>query len=289
MPVVIDCSSVTTSRLTCLRGAGVKTIIRYYARDTSNPAKVVRRAEAQAIAAAGMRLGVVQESRNGDKPSGFSKAIGFEDGRHSRSYAHSEIDQPAGTAIYFGVDFDASAAQVSNLIVPYFQGVADAFAEANGLPAYRVGVYGSGRTLRAVLNANLAEFAWLAQSTGWAGHAAFLASGDFALNQRGSTNLCGIGIDPDDTNPAHPDFGDFVPGPAASGGGAAAGASQMIVNASSGLRLRAGPSTQFDVVRVLPLGTRVTTGTVSGDFVMVDVNGDGSSDGFVLALFLKPA
>jgi hypothetical protein len=288
MPTVIDCSSVTTNHLTCLRGAGVKTIIRYYARDTSNPAKVVKRAEAQAIATAGMRLGVVQESRNGDKPSGFSKAVGFEDGRHSRSYAHSEIDQPGGTAIYFGVDFDTTAAQVNSLIVPYFEGVAAAFAESNGLPTYRVGVYGSGRTLRAILNASLAEFFWLAQSTGWAGHDAFLASGDWALNQRGSTTLCGIGIDPDDTNPAHPDFGDFVPG-AAAGGGGGSGGSVMIVNASSGLRMRAGPGTNFDVVRVLPLGTRVTAGTVSGDFVMVDVNGDGSSDGFVHAAFLKPA
>jgi hypothetical protein len=287
MPAVMDCSSVTTARLTCLSGAGVKTIIRYYARDTGNPAKVVRKAEAQAIAAAGMRLGVVQESRNGDKPSGFSKDLGFADGRHSRAYAHSEIGQPEGTAIYFGVDFDASANQITNLIVPYFRGVAEAFAEANGLPSYRVGAYGSGRTLRALLTAGLAEFAWLAQSTGWAGHAAFLASGDWALNQRASTTLCTIGIDPDDPNPARLDFGDFVPASIAVG--PVTGGIMMVVNASGGLRMRAGPGTEFDVIRLLPFGTRVTAGTASGSWIMVDLGGDGGSDGFVHSAFLKPA
>jgi hypothetical protein len=287
MPAVMDCSSVTTTRLTCLKNAGVKTIIRYYARDTGNPAKVVKRAEAQAIAAAGLRLGVVQESRNGDKPSGFSKDIGFADARHSRTYAHNEIGQPEGSAIYFGVDFDTSANQVNSLIIPYFRGVAEAFAEANGLPTYQVGAYGSGRTLRALLGAGLTEFAWLAQSTGWAGHAVFLASGDWALNQRASTTLCMIGIDPDDINPARPEFGDFVPGAAVSGGGSIAGGHVMIVNATGGLRMRAGPGTAFDVIRLLPFGTRVTTGSASGDWVMVDLDGDGGSDGFVHAAFLR--
>jgi len=287
MPAVVDCSSVTTNHLSCLKSNGVQTIIRYYARDTGNPAKVVKRAEAQAIMSGGMRLGVVHEGRDGDKPSGFSKDIGFADARHSRSYAHSEIGQPQGSAIYFGVDFDASAAQVNNLIIPYFRGVAEAFTEPNGLPTYRVGVYGSGRTLRAMLSANLAELAWLAQSTGWNGHAAFLASNDWSLNQRAATSLCSVGIDPDETNPMHPDFGDFVVG-AALGGGVIAGA-QMIVNATGGLRLRSGPGTTFDVIGLLPFGTRVVAGKVTGDWTMVNRSGDGGSEGFVHSAFLKPS
>jgi len=284
MPAVVDTSNVTTARLSCLRGAGVRTVIRYYARDTRNPAKVVRGPEARAIASAGMKLGAVHEGRLGDRIAGFSEELGFADARHSRTYAFNEIQQPATTAIYFGVDFDASTAQVNNNIIPYFRGVGRAFAETNGLPTYRVGVYGSGRVCRALLTAGLAELAWLAQSTGWAGHAAFLNSRDWVLNQLMPQTLCSLDCDPDETNPQRPDFGDFVPGFGAQPSGDA-----MVVNASSGLRLRAGPGTQFDVIRVLPLGTRVMAGVRSDGWVMVDVNGDGTSDGFVFAAFLTPA
>jgi len=284
---IVDTNNVTTARLNCLRDAGVKTIIRYYARDTGNPSKVVRRAEAQAIAAAGLRLGAVHEGRHGDKISGFSQQIGFDDARHSRAFAHSEVGQPAGSTIYFGVDFDTTQAQVTNNVIPYFRGVAQAFNESNGLPTYLVGAYGSGRTLRALLGAGLAARAWLAQSTGWAGHDQFLASGDWTMNQLMPKTICSLDCDPDDGNPLHPDIGDFVPqvGIAPVPSEAVA----MIVNATSGLRLRAGPGTQFDVIRVLPRGTRVNTGTHSGDWVMIDINGDGSFDGFVLAAFLIPA
>jgi hypothetical protein len=209
MHSIIDTNRDTTSRLAQLRAAGVETIIRYYARAMSS--KVIRRAEALAIGAAGLRLGIVYEGA-GDRLAAFSEDIGRRDAAFSRSYGATETKQPAGSAVYFAVDFDASAAEISRAIVPYFRGVAHAFAEPNGLPRYRVGVYGSGAVCEAVLDAGLAELAWLSCSTGWSGYRAFLQSGRWALKQHLPTLVAGLDADPDERNPQRPDIGDFVPG-----------------------------------------------------------------------------
>jgi hypothetical protein len=112
-------------------------------------------------------------------------------------------------------DFDASAGEIRDAILPYFRAVKRAFAEPNGLPAYRIGVYGSGAVCQAVLDAQLAELAWLSCSTGWRGYREFLASGRWSLKQHLPTMLAGLDVDPDERNPQRPDIGDFVPGASA--------------------------------------------------------------------------
>ncbi len=212
MTRIIDTNRDTTRHLNALRAAGIETVIRYYARSLSS--KVIRRAEAQAIAKAGLRLGVVYEGA-GDRLSAFSQDIGYRDAAFARSHGAREIEQPAGSAVYFAVDFDANAAEIKRAILPYFRGVADAFAEPNGLPVYRVGVYGSGAVCAAVLDAGRAELAWLSCSTGWSGYRSFLASGRWTLRQHLPATIAGLDTDPDDVNPARPDIGDFIPGAAA--------------------------------------------------------------------------
>lgn len=213
MPSIIDTNRDTTKRLVQLRAAGVETIIRYYARAMSS--KVIRRAEALAIGAAGLRLAIVYEGA-GDKLSAFSEEIGLRDAAFSRSYGAKEINQPAGSAVYFAVDFDAGAAEIRNAIIPYFRGVARAFAENNGLPVYRVGVYGSGAVCQAVLDGGLAELAWLSCSTGWSGYRAFLLSGRWSLKQHLPSAVAGLDVDADERNPQRPAIGDFCPGAAVS-------------------------------------------------------------------------
>lgn len=63
---------------------------------------------------------------------------------------------------------------------------------------------------------------------------------------------------------------------------------QYEVNARSGLRVRSGPGTNFDVIDLLPFGRRVFIGKRQDEWVEVDLQGDGVSDGFVFASFLKP-
>lgn len=60
------------------------------------------------------------------------------------------------------------------------------------------------------------------------------------------------------------------------------------VNARSGLRLRSGPGNNFDIIDSLPLGRQVFVGRRQGEWIEVDLQGDGVIDGFVFASFLVP-
>jgi hypothetical protein len=298
MSTIIDVSSPCTRKAAALRTAGVATVIRYYSRDTIRTSKRLSREEAQALAQAGLRIGVVHEGRHGDKPDNFEHASGIADARHARTYGAAMIGQPAGSTIYFAVDFDASQAQIRNLIVPYFRGVADAFAEATGESGYVVGVYGSGAVCAALLDAALVRKTWLSQSRGWSGHARFLASGRWDLQQALPQSVAGIECDPNTANDGH-DIGDFVLGqpvvaPTATrtvpGTTMASTVSVPLrVNARSGLRLRTGPGTDFDFERILPLGTLVHPIKKVDAWMQVDLQGDGVADGFVSSAYLVEA
>jgi hypothetical protein len=60
-----------------------------------------------------------------------------------------------------------------------------------------------------------------------------------------------------------------------------------MVIARDGLRLRTGPSTQFDVARVIPHGARANVIGREGDWYLVDLQGDGKADGFMSRAFLR--
>jgi Predicted chitinase len=62
-----------------------------------------------------------------------------------------------------------------------------------------------------------------------------------------------------------------------------------LVIARDGLRLRAGPSTQFDVTRLVPHGTRVYVIGREAEWALVDLQGDGKADGFMSRAFLRAA
>jgi uncharacterized protein YgiM (DUF1202 family) len=59
------------------------------------------------------------------------------------------------------------------------------------------------------------------------------------------------------------------------------------VLARSGLRLRGGPGTQFDVLGSLRSGQVVFVTSVSDGWARVDLEGDGQVDGFAAASFLE--
>ncbi|MGV8986629.1 MAG: glycoside hydrolase domain-containing protein [Cypionkella sp.] len=302
MTKIIDASVPCTAKAAALFASGIRTVIRYYSRDTVRPSKRLSPAEAAALSAAGLRIAIVHEARFGNQVTNFDRATGVADAAYARSYGAQVIGQPDGSTIYFGVDFDATKAQIKERILPYFQGVADAFAQTPGAPRYKVGIYGSGASCGAVLDAGLAEKAWLAQSTGWADYAGFKASSRWALLQGMETSVAGIDCDPNDANPAI-EIGDFLlgaSGAATVASAAAASAATSIlagapmptasaaayVMARGGLNLRSGPGDSFDVRAVLPFGTTVSVLKPSGAWSMVDLQGDGAADGYVFSSFL---
>jgi hypothetical protein len=186
LDVQVDCSS----KIDCLTSEGFQFVGRYY--NTNNPSKNLRLAEAQALSAAGITTVVVWENGFPTKASYFSNAKGVSDAAAALKMS-SEIGQPVGSAIYFAVDYDATAADVSGPISQYFQGVKSVFDAAE--QQYAIGVYGSGATCQSLLDAGLVTFTWLSQSTGFRGSKTFTA---FNIKQGPEATICGMDGDGDD-------------------------------------------------------------------------------------------
>jgi hypothetical protein len=283
-----DCSNLAT----CLKQQGYTVLIRYYCRADITWKRMMPK-EAVALSRAGLKLAAVYQNRQ-TQPQDFSEAKGKAAGRDAYDYAENSIFQPAGSAIYFSVDFDPSEAVVKNNVVPFFAGIKKAFKEAagGGAPDYKIGVYGSGRTCRILRAGKQVEFTWLCQSTGFAEYEKYLNSLDWNLKQNMPKKVCGIDCDPDEVNPNDEAFGAFsldvdTLGPAIPPIEEVAATELYRVIASSGLRVRGGAGVEFEIRSVLPLGTTVRVMFRQGDWAMVDATGDGAADGFVLASYLK--
>lgn len=215
----------SASRVTdpdCFKRNDYGTAIRYYTQARSS-SKLLSLDEARAICRAGLRLLVVYEDFN-NSAERFDHAAGTEQARTAHDIAAGEISQPAGSAIYFAVDFDPTEADIAGRIVPYFEGIrAGLDAARGGAPGYRVGAYGCGAVLEAVAAKSLADYLWLAGAMGWRGSKAFDQSGKWHLKQiieAGTHGFgreqCGILIDEDVINPAGSgDIGSFVIDPGA--------------------------------------------------------------------------
>ena len=288
--MIIDTNRRTTSRLNCLREQGVNSIIRYYARFTQQPEKRLTRPEAEAIIAAGLSLSAVHQA-GGAGASSFSAAKGREDAAYTFKHAIEVIGQPAGTAIYFAVDFDCNEAQFENNVIPHFKAINEMNESGAFSKQFVIGAYGNGLVLSGLLEKELCRFAWLSQSMGHRGSKQFKASGQWTLAQRLPSTLCSLDVDVDDANGSFGAFDDLDPIQAAGADGVLdlAPEPRFRTTAASGLRLRSGPGTEFEIRRTLPPNTLVTVMSRVGDWAVVDINDDGLADGAVHAGFLAPA
>ncbi|MFZ4699998.1 MAG: DUF2272 domain-containing protein [Candidatus Methylumidiphilus sp.] len=174
----------------CLQSKGIKFVCRYYSFTTHQTHKRLTLPEANAILAEGMQIVTVYED-GPTNPAYFSKTRGESDGKHAHDSALA-LGQPSGSAIYFAVDYDASKTDTLSVITEYFEGVQRGLATANGGAAlYDVGVYGSGRVCSHIKEIkSLAKYSWLAESHGWAGHAAY--PNPDIRQEIATTALCGL-------------------------------------------------------------------------------------------------
>lgn len=214
MPDVIDTNHITTPKLGALKAAGVRTIIRYINPINTKDEKTVKAAEARAIAAAGMKLGLVCEGWGGTGPQGLGHSISADAGQRDamvcRTYAPT-IGAPAGACIYFAVDTDVSNDQVQRYVIPYFQQIWRILKDQNRAgPVYRVGVYGPGVVCKIVKASALCDLTWLSNAMGWNGSRPYRDSNEWDLLQALPKDIAGIDTDPD-TIGRSGDIGDFVP------------------------------------------------------------------------------
>lgn len=292
--MIIDTPWSTRRKLGALEGAGVTGIIRYFNHRNSRalPEKRVTPEEARAIVEAGLMMAIVFQQRQ-KQITDFDAQKGRTAGARARELALG-IDQPSGTAIYASVDRDFTRAADLRKITAFFRGFGSALNPAGADVSYKVGAYGSGFVLRTLRDAGLIEYLWVSMSHGFRGTQELLDAGEWHLAQQSpATELAGIGVDKNETNARFDhDFGQFTAlGDARPPRGdirIVEEPSRLRVTARRGLRLRTGPGLGFEVLETLPTGTIVFEKSRSGDWVCIDLEGDGLADGFCHGGFLEP-
>jgi Domain of unknown function (DUF1906) len=212
--IINTADTMTSSKLSALKKAGVETIIRYDDRRPRGGWKQIHPAEAKLIRDAGLRLGIVYE--DAATASYFTRLEGILSATYARQQA-AKRGQPDGSAEYFAVDFDPTSADVRNRIMPYFDGVYQAFDEQNGLPRLYVGAYCSGlcATMLKAKHPNI--LIWITCSLGFNGSRAYVRAGKHDLFQGTTSPLKGacdkkfLGVDCDFDEANNPNWGWFVP------------------------------------------------------------------------------
>jgi len=158
----LDLATDSTRVLNELKDGRVDFVARYY-RTAESRWPPLSASEAQQLSALGLKIVAVWESHS-RKASHFTFSSGYSDAMEAYPQART-VGQPAGSAIYFAVDFNA---QTLAPIDEYFQGIAAGMTAASGGNArYAIGVYGSGMVCDELKRAGLAQYCWLSNSIAW--------------------------------------------------------------------------------------------------------------------------
>lgn len=204
----VDLASDASNVVGELSTSGLTFVARYY-RDPTSHYPPLTAAEARRLSALGLKIVTVYEFHSGN-PWYFSYGSGYWDGYNAWREA-AAAGQPAGSAIYFGVDFNARGTELYQ-VEQYFRGVNAAFANiSRGGPGYRIGVYGSGAVCDAITRSRLARYSWLSNAHAWAGYNSYT---NWDIRQYGAFASLSFNHDGDE---ARGDYGAFtLPGYASS-------------------------------------------------------------------------
>jgi len=158
----IDLPTNASDVLYELKQGRVDFVARYY-RTPESRWPALSASEAQQLSSLGLKIVAVWESHS-RKPSHFTYSSGYSDAMEAYPQARA-VGQPAGSAIYFAVDFNA---QLLEPIDEYFRGIAAGMiAASRGNASYAIGVYGSGAVCDELKRAGLAQYCWLSNSIAW--------------------------------------------------------------------------------------------------------------------------
>ena len=181
-----------------IKQEGFAFVGRYY--NEANQSKNLKRNEAIALGNHGIYTVVVWENGFPTSDVYFTKMRGQRDGENSYTRAHSIIQQPKGSCIYFAVDYDCPEKDVVGPIQAYFTAIRqvwDKYRLPEGELPYEVGVYGNGLVCGYLLEKGLVHKTWLSMSTGWEGSETF---DKWSIKQYGGSNKLGIDADLDESN-----------------------------------------------------------------------------------------
>lgn len=195
---------ITPAMIPAMKAAGIEAVCRYL---SNSLAKNLSLDEAKLLSAAGIKCVLVWEAL-GDRYSSFTAGQGMTDAERAVAQA-TALGMPKGGAIYFAVDFDANAQEIAGGITAYMRAVMQ--SQPWGLNGWRIGIYGNGAVCKAMLDAGLADLAWVWGAGGTNGTAAFIASNRWAIHQHPTKQWFGASVDPDDVQG---DYGGWLLGDA---------------------------------------------------------------------------
>lgn len=286
---IIDTPYSVRARAHQLAALGIRCIIRYYNRQNSQtfPDKRLTRPEAEAIVEAGMSIAVVFQ-QNHRLITDFTGDWAEKDAEAALKCA-GDVGQPLDSTIYVAVDHDFVAAADLAVISHYFEQMGGSVRSRG----YKVGVYGSGRVAGHLRSKDLVDQVWLARPLGWSGSRDYLKGAEWNLYQDAiGVKIDGLDCDSNITPPGNPDFGQFtLPLPSTvvtrrQPEDTDGSRTLFQVSSHGSLNLRGGPSLDFPIIRPLAPETRLYGLRRSGDWIQVDVEGDGRPDGYVRADYL---
>ncbi|RLP80820.1 DUF1906 domain-containing protein [Mycetocola lacteus] len=112
----------------------------------------------------------------------FTEELGFSDAKQAaiRSRQLGFLDN---VIIFFAVDYDATGAEASSIVLNYFRGVQRGLKVSRAV-TYQVGIYGTRNVAATVYDAGLATGVWVSgMSTGYSGNLGFKMPSEWMYNQ----------------------------------------------------------------------------------------------------------
>jgi hypothetical protein len=227
--VAIDASEqLDEAFLKKIKAIGIDSVIRYY--DWSNetlPGKTLTLRELRLIAKLDMNVAVVFQHFNDCLCTFMTKGRGARDAKRALELART-FAQPAGSAIYFGVDgvdaqflsllrgtaIPAGDPEARKFVQRYVRAYFEEVTQTLKGSGYKIGVYGSGLVCSMLQETKLVDYCWLANATGWPGYVDFEASKRWVLKQHLPTRKAdcfGVEVDLNSGNAAAVDFGQWRP------------------------------------------------------------------------------
>ncbi|MGK5521149.1 glycoside hydrolase domain-containing protein [Micromonospora sp. URMC 107] len=194
-----DCiTEITATRAAALKTAGYQIVGRYLDEhlpptDPDYLGKALKPGEPQTILNAGLRFFPIFQY-NGRELWNFTYEKGFDQGWIAHQKA-IEYRIPAGTCIYFAVDYDAMDSEIDSNIKPYFEGVKTVFAGQGN--RYRFGVYGSRNVCTRISREVGARWSLVSgMSWGFSGNLGYPLPENWSFNQiKEYTFQAGWGLD----------------------------------------------------------------------------------------------
>lgn len=172
---------VTTARAQALTAAGYRTIGRYLTNvEGSDLDKKIKPGELATMAANGLRLFPIFQTY-ADSASYFGWAQGYADAlaAHDSALGHG-ID--AGAVIYFAVDYDATDAEVTQRVIPYFLGVESGLRQRGN--RYDHGVYGARNVCSRLAAEAFPRWSFVSGITsGWTGNVTYPLPDNWVFDQ----------------------------------------------------------------------------------------------------------